>query len=444
MHRICTRVAATVLIAASTAVCVTSIAQAQTPIVTEADADQLIDRTYSEAVDASLAGNCILFRARLRDLASLGNFRNPYWRNYHYGDLEYVADKTGRAKALLATAEKYPCPPVQPVVPRAGLDPLVGADFEVGAGFVELKLPKRSFLGSEPIGAPAPTLGLSSPERNATGSSLSGSIKFVFDAPVGMQPYSATPVEGFQPSVTTTYGKVSIYHSEADIDQRIGTIDPGAGNALVIPGPLGGPSGFKLMAWPLNIIRDATYSADFNRTGARIDFGRTTKLQISVDFDFYGSAGYAHSGFEEHFLGSIPGFIRDFVYTSFGRTDQLKLRAGFAVGKQFIVSQAFTAHVGVFAEVGPDLSWARGSDSLAFTGFPTSSIALSTSKTDIGFTGGVRLSAKLSNGFQIGAQLSYLRATGLPVFERDGNGPTVLKLEAGDMWSVSVRGTIKF
>jgi len=319
-------------------------------------------------------------------------------------------------------------------------------EFTLGAGLVYLGLPKRSYLGHESMGAPAPTLGLVSPDRNATGSSISGSFKIIFDTPVGMpRPQSFFDLNyQYGPAVTTTYGKVSFYHLSADINQQIGTIDPGAGNRLVIPGPLGGPSGFSLGMYPLNIVRDATYSADFNRTGARIDIGRTTKLQISVDFDFYGSAGYAHSGFEEHFLGSIPGFIRDFVYTSFGRTDQLKLRAGFAVGKQFIVSQAFTAHVGVFAEAGPDISSARGTDSLAFTGFPTSSVGLSASKTDIGFTTGVRLSAKLSNGFQIGAQLSYLRATGLPVFERDGNEPTVLKLEAGDMWTVSVRGTIKF
>jgi len=444
MHGICTRVAATALVAASTAICVASIAQAQTPVLTEADADFLIDRTYSDALFALSQGNCILFRARVRDLKRLSEYRNSYWLNFRGDTLtrnRLVDDKTARAKSRLASVETEDCP-------RRPLDPgylpdLRGPDFELSAGLVRLGLPKRSFLGFEPMGAPAPTLGLFSPDRNATGSSLSGSIKFIL-GPAGMQPYPTTPVEGFQPIGTTTYGKVSIYHSKADIDQRVGTIDPGAGNALVLPGPLGGLSGFNLGAYPLNIIHDATYSADFNRTGGRIDFGRTTKLQISFDLDFYGSAGYAHSGFDERFAGSIPGFMRDFVYTSSSNVDQLKVRAGFAVGKQFVVSQAFTTHVGVFAEVGPDLSWARGTDSLAFTGFPTSSTALSAQKTDIGFTTGVRLSAKFPNGFGIAAQISYLRATGLPVFERDGVAPTVLKLEAGDMWTASVRGSVKF
>ena len=102
------------------------------------------------------------------------------------------------------------------------------------------------------------------------------------------------------------------------------------------------------------------------------------------------------------------------------------------------------ARLGVFAEVGPDISRGSGNDSLSFTGFPDSSINITKSKTDVGFSAGLSAAVEMNNGLKLGIEGRYMRETGLPVLERDGDNPTKLELKSGDAFIGMVRGTKSF
>jgi len=95
-------------------------------------------------------------------------------------------------------------------------------------------------------------------------------------------------------------------------------------------------------------------------------------------------------------------------------------------------------------EVGPDFSRGSGTDSLAFTGFPTSATSPSASNTAAGYRFGVTAGIKTAYGFGLSIEGAYMRETGLPVFDRDGNNPTRLVLSSGDAWTAMARGTLGF
>jgi len=51
---------------------------------------------------------------------------------------------------------------------------------------------------------------------------------------------------------------------------------------------------------------------------------------------------------------------------------------------------------------------------------------------------------KSAYGFGLSIEGAYMRETGLPVFDRDGNNPTRLVLSSGDAWTAMARGTLGF
>jgi hypothetical protein len=103
-------------------------------------------------------------------------------------------------------------------------------------------------------------------------------------------------------------------------DQAIGTIDPGAANLLLVPGPKGGSSGFAVP--PGFPAQGVQYSNNLSKTGGRVDFGQSTHFPISLTVDFWGSLGYSHYSFDEHFPGrprdSILAITRTQMSTSSG------------------------------------------------------------------------------------------------------------------------------
>jgi hypothetical protein len=321
--------------------------------------------------------------------------------------------------------------------------------FDLSAGGQTIKLPKRSFLGFEPLGAPAPTLGLVQPSRDASGPSGQFEIKIN---------------TGVLPSL-----RFSLGHSEGDMGQFFPVIDPGAGNRIVLPGPLGGASGVSAGGHPLNIVRDTHYQYEFRETtigvilgGGVNDWGFTYAEALRVA-PYFG-VEYARSATNEQFAGSIPGLGRDFAYMTNVDVDRVGVRVG--VEGEIPVNNFFDngslsheLRFGRGYRVEPrDDHWdialrfagefsgfrlsASGQDHFTFTGVPSSSAPLDTTATKFGY--GLRGGVEWRNptGLVFGVMTGYERAPGYGAVERDGNNPSRYVFKSADVFKVT--GVVKF
>lgn len=422
-------------------------AQMQPGSTTSPGANQEIFQTAEDAKDAARKGNCIRFRV-LRDRlkAIRQNSKNPFWVRHDLAapnSPNMVVLNTNRElDRRIAELDQIECAPPAPAQkPRAGFDLVKESDdayyrstsggqtprveMQAGGGGQMIVLPKRSMLGSEVGGAAR--LGLFNPDRDATGANASGSVKFNFGA--------------------AQHIKVSGFYAESKVDQNGLTLDPGAGTTLLIPGPNGGASGFSLGANPLNIVRDAAYSAELEKAGGRVAFGQTFRTGATglgqVDaYDFYMATGYKYVSFDERFAGSIPGFARNFVYVSNADVNQFNIRIGAGFKNTIPSANGIKISFGGAVEAGPDFSSASGSDRLSFTGFADSFRALNQSKTDFGFGASAFVGFEMQGGVKIVIDGRYMRDTGLPVFVRDGTNPTTLDLKSGDGFSVGVSAAL--
>lgn len=385
--------------------------------------------------------NCVrksIFVNRLWEIRQDGN--HPFWvRHDMAGDSPSL--NAARRQHLdfifqeVAAINQIPCPRRAQVDPKP---PNVEAQIGAGAGFVYL--PRRGLLGSELGGVPS--IGLVTPDRHATGGGVSGSLRF--NDPKFLADLAVLDALGFHGFVDS-YLDFMFFYGDFGVDESFGVIDPGAGARLLIPGPTGGASGFSLGGNPLNVVRDARYSADLMKSGGAIKFGQRTAASNGLSFGVFGSAGYARLSFDEMFSGSIPGFARSFAYDSSVNVDQARLRVGAelsAVSPARFLAEDVRIRWGASAEVGPDFSHGSGSDRLSFTGFPDSSIGISKSKTDFGFSTGLSVGLELSSGVKLGIEGRYTHETGLPVLVRDGTNPTRLELESGDAFIGMARVTV--
>jgi len=330
--------------------------------------------------------------------------------------------------------------------------PIVALDLSAGGQMV--KLPRRSFLGFEPLGAPAPTLGLVQPSRDASGPSGQFEVKIN---------------TGVLPSL-----RFSLGHSEGDIGQFFPVIDPGAGNRIVLPGPLGGASGVSAGGYPLNVVRDARYRAAYEENQFGLTFsdlvGRGGTNDAGWNYaDMARMAPYVgilYSGISttEQFAGSIPGLGRDFAYTTDVDVDRIGARVGvegeipvnnffdtgslshelrFGAGyraqppdNHWAVALRFAGDVSVF-----HLS-ASGQDHFTFTGVPSSTAPLDTTATKFGYAlrGGVEL--RNPTGLVLGVMTGYESVPGYGVVERDGNNPSRYVFKNADVFKVT--GSVRF
>jgi hypothetical protein len=297
-------------------------------------------------------------------------------------------------------------------------------------GAAKVTLPNRSFLGSENGGNLR--LGLFTPDRSASGESVSGSLKFDTSG------YWTPRLNGYSGS---SWAKIGFYHAKFDASQSIGTISPGNGNWLLLPGSGGG---WVLSVFPQNIVQDARYSTDLSKTGGRFDWGQTWHVPSGLFVEPYVSAGYGRTSFNEQFSGSVPGYLRNFTYSSDARVDQFKLRFGLGLSKDWLMPGGLTFSLGGTGELGPDFSKASGRDNLSFTGLPDLGANPSASRTALGYKLGLSAGLKTQSGWNVTLAGSYMSETGLPVFERDGNNSTQMKLESGDAWTVRLGARIEF
>jgi hypothetical protein len=348
-----------------------------------------------------------------------------------------AADEQDLAKDLDAAGQNlydaleyfyWECPPQSPLRwVTASKSPNI--EFSTATGVLELAMPKRSFLGSESGGVPR--TGLFTPDQNASGASFSASLKF------DMGNYLSSFNLG---GSSSTWTKVGVYYAHVDSSQPIGTIDAGAGNRLLLPGPTGGASGFSIP--PGFPAQGVQYSNDLSKTGGRVDFGQSTHFPISYSIDFWGSLGYSRYSFHEKFSGTTAGF--NFGYNSDANVDQFRVRFGVGLRKEWLLQTGLTASLGAYGEVGPDFSRASSTDTLSFTGFPTSASSPGASDTAAGYRLGLIAGIKNAYGFGLSVEAAYMRETGLPVFDRDGTNPTTLVLSSGDAWTVMGRGRLSF
>lgn len=294
-------------------------------------------------------------------------------------------------------------------------------------GGSKAKLPSRVYLGSYYGGSDH--LGLYSPTRTATGGSIAGSVKINLGTNV------APPIGLL--TLDKVWTKFSFYYADLQTEDTASMLMPVAGN-LLLPGPNGGASGFSLGGFPNNYVQGANYSGGLSKTGFKVSLGQTSKISKSLSYDLSLSVGYGRINFDEKFSGSVPLFNRDFTYTSDAKVDQLKLRLGVGLSKDFQLNGT-TLSVGARGAFGPDFSHGSGTDRLSFTGFADSQSEPSETKTSLGYGFSLSLGLKTPLGMKLSIAGSYMHETGLPVFYRDGNNPTQLQLEGGDKWDARVR-----
>ncbi|HBM89862.1 MAG: hypothetical protein P1U69_09050 [Parvibaculaceae bacterium] len=302
------------------------------------------------------------------------------------------------------------------------------AIFGAGASFFAgiLNLPHQAFLGFENAVTLAQTIGVAVGEEEArtTGASLDGSVFFPGHGIFGSQ--------GFW----TAFGYL---RTTANASGTAQTIDP-AGDGLLIPGPLGGASGFALVsAGGLNVVQNATYEVDaewdsfYAKGGLPFDCG-----EVKVT-PFVGVA-YSEQESMSRFTGSIPGFGRNFAYNTAVYVDTLSGFIGVDLEKDL---GRVSVHGGGLVSI--DSNDGKGTDRLSFTGVADSQASLSNDET----TYGGRAWAGFTFGndkspFKLSIDATYIYQENLPVVERDGTNASRLTFDDGDAVVGSIRASFRF
>lgn len=307
-------------------------------------------------------------------------------------------------------------------------EPTNAAIFGAGASFFAgiLNLPTQSFLGFENAVTLAQTIGVAIGEEEArtTGASLDGSVFFPGQGIFGSQGFWAA------------FGYLRTTANASGTSQ---TIDP-SGDGLLIPGPLGGASGFALVsAGGLNVVQNATYEVDaewdsfYAKGGLPFDCG-----EVKVT-PFVGVA-YSEQESMSRFTGSIPGFGRNFAYNTAVYVDTLSGFIGVDLEKDL---GRVSVHGGGLVSI--DSNDGKGTDRLSFTGVADSQASLSNDET----TYGGRAWAGLTFGndkspFKLSIDATYIYQENLPVIIRDGMNPSRLTYDNGDAVVGSIRTTFRF
>jgi hypothetical protein len=394
-----------------------------------------IDRSFNEALNSS---ECSTFRVFVRHLEGLNSakIQQTTIRLYNvYLTPARRQEILRHRDARLAELRKRECPP------RAGTQTAAEAarvQAFIAAGGILADLPKNGFLARELQGSGVQQLNQVTPTRSASGAS--GQFKIEVDN---------------APRPRDRFYFVFNYHN-MDASSSGGAFDPGAGFRLNIPGPTGGASGFSLGANPLNRVESIFYDNSIESFGGgggmRLPlfiFSAPTGISVDSIIGF----GVNRLTMDERFGGRIPGFARDFFYTTDVNVNSATLDLGLGLtqvvrlpGGGFFVINGETV-------VTPGYYSASGTDRLNFTGFDPSFIDLSETKTDVG----VRIGGGFNFGFpgsglngnqivgpSIFVQGGYESRPGFPVIVRDGTNPSRIDLKRADIFTVSGGVSIPF
>ena len=235
--------------------------------------------------------------------------------------------------------------------------------------------------------------------------------------------------------------------SRGVIDDNFRNIRTG-GDILLIPGVGSGPNGagFALaFGGGANTITRATYDSEYEWDRYWLGFGRTTSRN-GVRLRTFGGIEYGRMDTHQRFGGSIPGFARDFQYNTSVTSDIYSPLVGVEAGYR----PSFTLDLPVSAEVFGKATYklgynrADGHDSLAFTGFNTQTIDIDENKFthNLGIETGVTINPDEPFNFTFSG--GYQRMGNMPTVTRNGQGPSNLKFEDSNSWTLGVRGTLRF
>ena len=247
------------------------------------------------------------------------------------------------------------------VADKTGTSFTAGGSLSVG----QLSLPQQAFLGFEALGTLIQTLGVARIEEDAraTAGSFDGSAHFS-DADV----FGSNGIWAALGYVRTT----------ANASARRTNIDPN-GDTLLIPGPLGGASGFSLVsAGGLNVVTQADYEAHYEWDSFYAKAGLPFNCGPWLFMPFFGAA-YTDQEQTSSFSGNIPGFGRNFAYNTMVDVETISPFIGFDAVRHF---NGVSVHGGGLLSA--DFNDADGWDRLSFTGVADSQASLSGDDTSLG------------------------------------------------------------
>lgn len=305
--------------------------------------------------------------------------------------------------------------------------------FTGGAGIHagRVNLPTLAYLGFEDALSLAQTIGVvrGEDEGGIAGMSIGGSVDL-------------SPHDENSPDVWRPHGwflEFEATRSGADLSSGFTNIDP-AGDGLLIPGPQGGASGFALpSAGGLNVVSQADFSASYDWTSAHAKFVMPVERKTLLLFPFVG-LGYTRTDFDASFSGSIPGFARDFAYSTSVDVDAISPMAGLEVVRDF---GGTSLRAGGLVAV--DFNNADGRDRLAFTGFPDSEAALDNDDTTVSGRAWVGVTyGTAQSPFALSLDIAWIRAGNVPNITRDGINPTRLDMDDADALVGSLSAVVRF
>ncbi len=306
--------------------------------------------------------------------------------------------------------------------------PKTESSFTAGGSLAvgNLNLPTQSYLGFEAVGTLVQTLNVANVEEEAraTAGSFDGSAHF-----------SNTSLFGSN----GVWAGVGYIRTTANASTRLMNIDP-AGSRLLIPGPLGGASGFSLAsAGGLNLVTQADYEAQYEWDSFYAKAGLPFDCGPWVFMPFFGVA-YTDQEQTSRFSGSIPGFARTFAYNTMVDVETISPLVGFDAIRHF---PGFSLHSGGLLSA--DFNDAHGYDRLSFTGIADSQAPLDQDDTSLGGRAwaGITFGAPQSP-FKLSLDASYVYVDNIPVVTRDGTNPSSLGFESADGVLGSIRATFRF
>lgn len=244
--------------------------------------------------------------------------------------------------------------------------------------------------------------------------------------------------EGFAPD-WNLWWSTNLSQSSINVSSGSPFIDP-MGDGLLIPGPLGGASGFALpSAGGLNVVSQADFSASYDWTSIYGKFGIPVECENFLVLPFFG-IGYTRTDFDARFDGSIPGFARDFAYNTSVKVDTISPMAGFEAVRDF---GRYALRAGGLVAV--DFNDADGRDRLSFTGFPDSEAAIENDDTTMSGRAWVGVTFGTADSpFALSVDFAWIHAGNAPNITRDGVNPTRLDMDNADAIVGSLRASFRF
>ena len=402
----------------------------------------MMDEHYRRAEEGFLKGDCYLFKFHTSAIWTTEQY--PRNMAQHHRVFLSRGDRLQLARYGLDLVRKLQrdCPPKTAAtgvaVTQTAAAPRVEVSASGGGNFVEL--PDRGFIARELQGSGVQELNQVRPSTRSTGAGAQFKIT-VNDAPLQQ---------------SRLFINFNYFNSTASSD---GAYDPGPNFRLNLPGATGGLSGVSIGGNPLNTITRLSFNNEIDSFGGVVG--------VSKEFASFGAPGGGLTTFggilgiggnrltsNETFEGQIPGFGRDFRYSTNVEVMSGQIDLGVDLTQVLRPPGSGLLIVAYGAlTVSPTVLSANGVDNFSFTGIAPSSADLSKTKTDIGasINGGLSfglpgstVSGNRINGPSVFVKGGYESRPGFPVIERDGTNPSRLELKRADIVTVSGGITVPF